>query len=770
MRRQKMKEQLTVVGKRLTRPDAPDKATGAARYTVDIKLPGMLVGKVLRSPFPHANIIKINKSRAERIPGVEAIITAEDVTEKRFNSYLSDLLVLDAVAKGDQRDERVISDKARYVGDAIAAVAAVNDKVAEEALDLIEVTYEKLPALFDPMEAIKTEAPRIHDSVENNLVRKTYPFTSGDVEKGFKEADYVVEATFRTTKQKHCVMEPSSCVAAFDYNGRLTIWSGCQMPHIGKRKIADIFDIPDGMIRWITPAAGGGFGNATSVRNEPICVALAQKTGKPVKLEYTREEQFVATISRQPVTHIARMGVKKDGAITALYTRMIENGGAYFSHSRASAIVSMCKLLALYRCPNVAADVDIVYTNMPVSGEMRGYGNPQAMWVRGQLVDMVAEKIGMDPVEFRLKNHRQIGEPGWVPTYAITSCALDECLKLGAEKIGWQNKKARAKESVVKKGLGVAINHHVSGAAPSLLEHSSVSIKLNEDGSATLALGVGETGQGILGGLAQIAAEELGLRYEDIHIVAGDTDTTPFDVGGHASRQTYAAGNAVVIAAREVKAQLLERAAKILEVSSGELDIKQGCVYAKDTPQKTVSFAEVAMDALYNLGKGTLQISGFGSFEPQGTAPPYQAVFAEVEVDTETGSVRVLKLVVAHDIGRAINPMTVEGQLEGGAVQGVGYALTEDFLIDDITGETLTDNFVTYRIPTSLDLPQIETILVEEPDPTGPLGAKSVGECAMVSIAPAIANAIYDAIGIRFTELPITPEKILKAIKQLRQL
>ncbi len=761
-----MTKELSVVGKRLPRPDAPAKATGGARYTVDIKLTGMLVGKVLRSPYPHANILKIDKSEAEKLPGVEAVITVEDVPKKRFNSYLSDLLVADATVKGDKQDEHVLSDKARYVGDAIAAVAAVNEEKAEDALKLIKVEYEELPAVFNPVEAMRPEAPKIHDFDEGNVIHKSYPLYQGDMEKGFQEADYVVEATFQTTKQKHCPMEPSACVASFDASGRVTIWSGCQMPHIGRRKIADIFDIPEGKIRWLTPPASGGFGSASSVRAEPICVALAQKSGKPVKLEYTREEEFVATISRQPVAQAGKIGVKKDGTITALQTKLILNGGAYFSHSRSSAMVSMNMFFALYRCPNIAAEADIVYTNSPVAGEMRGYGNPQAMFVLEQLVDMVAEKLRMDPVEFRLKNYKGVGEPSWMPTIPITSCALEECLELGAEKIGWKEKRARKKEGMVRRGVGVAINAHVSGAAPLLLEHSSVFIKLNEDGSANLVVGVGETGQGILGGLAQIAAEELGLRYEDIHVVAGDTDITMFDVGSHASRSAYVTGNAVLLAAREAKERLLKRAAKMLELSPDELDVRESQVYIKAAPKKGLSVAEIARDAIYNFRQDCLQISGTSSFEPKGSPPPFQAVFAEVEVDTETGEVRVLKIVIAHDIGRAINPATVEGQLEGGVMQGIGYTLIEDFIVDTGTGVTITDNFTTYKIPAALDAPEIEIILVEKPDPTGPFGAKSVGETAMISIAPAIANAIYDAVGVRITELPITPEKVLTALRE----
>jgi xanthine dehydrogenase molybdenum-binding subunit len=760
-----MGQELKIVGKRLPLPDAWAKATGTARYVADIKLPGMLIGKVLRSPYPHADILKINTSKAENLRGVEAVITHEDVPKKPFNSYLSDLLIADPVAAGDKQDEFVLNNKARYVGDAIAAVAAVNEHVAQEALELIEVEYQQLPAVFDPIEAMKPEAPKIHDFSEGNVIHRTYPFARGDLEKGFNDADHIVKITVQTGKQKHCQLEPSTFIAAFDENSRLNIWSACQMPHIGKRKLADIFEIPEGMIRWVTPAATGGFGNATSIRGEPICAALAKKTDRPVKLEYTRAEEFIGTISRQPTIQTAKMGVKNDGTITALWVNIIQDSGTYFSHSRSSAGVNLCLFFAPYRCDNIAGEVDIVYTNSPVSGEMRGYGNPQAMFTLEQLVDIAAEKIGMDPVEFRLKNHRDVGEPSWIPMVALTSCALDECLKLGAERIGWKEKKGKCNEGTLRRGVGVAINAHVSGAAPYLLEHSSVSIRLNEDGSAILVLGVADTGQGILGGLAQIAAEELGLNYEDVHIVSGDTDATLFDVGCHASRSIYAAGQAIVIAARKVKNRILDRAAKRLNTGIDELDVRDGRVYLKSDPEKSLAVAEICRDAIYSFNNECEQFTGTASFEPKESAPPFQAVFAEIELDTETGVTRVLKLVVAHDIGRAINPASVEGQLEGGAVQGLGYTLLENFIIDKKTGATVTDSFTDYKIPSTLDSPEVDVILVEQPDPTGPFGAKSVGESAMASIAPAIANAIYNAVGVRIRELPITPDKVLKALK-----
>ena len=761
-----MEHELSVVGKRLPRPDAIEKATGAARYTVDIRLPGMLIGKVLRSPYPHANILKIDKSKAEKLPGVEAIITVEDVPRELFNGTFSIYKMSPERAKGEVMDRYVLSDKARYVGDGIAAVAAINKDIAEEALGLIQVEYEKLAAVFNEIEAMRPEAPRVHDFANRNIAKHlSYPFTKGDVEKGFQEAHCVVEATFSTSKQKHCQLELDAAVASFDPKGRLTIWTPCNHVHLFRRRIADIFNIREGMVRVITPYIGGAFGGRSNFNAEPICIALARKAGKPVKLQYTSEEDFIVHMSREPFNQTGKMGVKKDGTITALQTKLISNGGAYFETSGATTSVNMLQFMGLYRCPNMAGEGEVVYTNTPVSGGMRGYGSPSAHFVLEQLVDMAAEKIGMDPVEFRLRNHKRTGEPSWWPMCPIMSCALDECLRVGAERINWKEKKAIKKEGLKRRGIGVAVMMHPSSVYALFMEHSSAFIKLDEDGSASVIISTTEQGQGSLSVLAQIAAEELGIRAEDVRVVTGDTDITMFDMGTYGSRTTHVLGAAVLRAAREAKGQLLERAGKVLKVSPSELEVKDGRIYVRIAPEIGISVAEVAKNAIYNYKGECLNISGKSSFENTSVSPAFQAAFTEVEVDTETGQVKVLKIVIAHDIGKAINPMNVEGQLEGGAVQGLGYALMEDFVIDKITGATITDSHETYKIPSVLDVPEIEVILVEKGDPAGPFGAKGVGEPGLVTIAPSVANAIYDAIGVRIADLPITPEKILKALK-----
>jgi xanthine dehydrogenase molybdenum-binding subunit len=760
-----MEQGLSVVGKRLPRIDAPAKVTGEAKYTVDIKLPGMLFGKVLRSPHAHAMILKIDKSKAEKLPGVEAVITSEDIPVKLFNSGLTDLLVPEEIAKNDPRDQYVLSDKARFVGDAIAAVAARDRKVAEEALDLIEVEYEALPAVFDVVEAMKLGAPRIHDFANGNIARHiSFPGAIGDIEKGFQEADVIIEETFNTTKQLHCPLEPSACIASFDSIGRLAIWSPTQLLYLARHKIADIFDIPEGKIRWITPFVGGSFGNALTLRAEPICIALARKTRKPVKLEYSSEEQFIATQSRQPFTIAVKMGVKNDGAITALQGKLTANSGAYYSLSGTTTNVCMAMFATLYRCPNVSVEADIVYTNIPISGGYRGYGNPQAMWALEQVVDVAAKKIGMDPVEFRLKNYRRTGDPGWTASLPIESCALEECVKLGMDKIGWQEKRGRIKEGAKRRGVGMAIQRHVSGTQPIQMTHSNIMIKMNVDGSADLMVSGCEMGQGMFGALAQIAAEEMGLQIEKVHVVTGDTDVTMFDDGQHASRTTYVIGNAIIETARQVRQQLLERASKILGTGVDDIYVRDGQIYVQGNQENKISVEDITRRATYNFEGQGRNIAGKCSYVPEGNPPPYSAVFAEVEVDINSGATKLLKIVFAHDIGRAINPTNVEGQLEGGVMHGIGYALTEEYVVNGNNGVVESNSFTNYKIPSTLDMPDTEIIIVEQPTPSGPFGAKSVGECGLNAVAPAIANAVCDATGARVRDLRITPEKILEEL------
>ena len=771
-----MSQELYVVGKRLPRPDAIEKATGAAKYTVDIKLPGMLIGKVLRSPHPHAMILKVDTSRAESLPGVVAVITREDTPKIRFTRSKGSVTIIKPEKVVE--DEMVINDKARFLGEPVAAVAAINEGIANEALELIDVEYAVLPAVFDPVEAMKPGAPRIHDSAENNVAIYT-TYIEGDVEKGFQEADCIVEETFRSSKQKVCHLEPSACIASFDKNGRLTVWSPGQHAFPFRRKTSEIFGIPEGKITWITPHVGGAFGNGQSLRAEPICIALAKKAGRPVKLEYTSEEDFVATETRQPCIMTGRIGVKKDGTITALQLKVIGNSGPYLSQCVKTTKVTLVMFGSLYRCPNVYGEGYSIYTNTVNSGGHRGYGAPQAYYVLEQLVDMACEKIGMDPLEFRLKNHRRVGDPSMYSFVSkdeklgietrkpmpIESCQLPECIKRGAEQIGWKEKRMAKKEGTIRRGVGMACYIYLSSAFPVDFQHSSVFIKFNEDGSANLVVSACDFGQGILASLAQIAAEELGLRAEDIRITSGNTDITMYDTGQYSSRSCYIIGNSVLGAARLAKQRLLERAAQIIGEPADKLDIKDRQVYVKTAPEKRIPVAEVTWQAMYDADNFS-NISAKYAWQPTSNAYPFQAAFAEVEVDTESGQVKLLKIVTGQDIGRAINPITAEGQVQGGGIQAIDMALYSDFVTKP-TGELESTNFTNYKVCTTLDIPEFEVILIEEPTPTGPFGAKSVGESGTIAIAPAIYNAIYDAVGVRVKDMPVTPEKIIEGLLAL---
>jgi xanthine dehydrogenase molybdenum-binding subunit len=495
---------------------------------------------------------------------------------------------------------------------------------------------------------------------------------------------------------------------------------------------------------------------------------LAKVAGKPVKVMVTREEDFRGWNSRTEQRQTIRVGVTKDGTITAIEQRVLSDAGAYLSHSGTISAVNMQSTLGLFRSPVVSGKATIVYTNNPTSSGMRGYGNPEGSFVLQQVIDMAAEKCGMDPVEFRLKNVKGTGEPSMWEPQPLTSCALPECIRRGAEAIGWKEKWqgwGAKKEGRYRRGIGMSVQTHASGAGGFLLEHSTASMKLNEDGSAQLLVSPCEMGQGILGVLAQIAAEAAGLRYEDIHVVTGDTDVTLFDIGTHASRSTYAIGNAVLDAGTRVKTAILERAARKLGADPEELDVRGGRLYVRGRLEESLSVADIAHEGIYDYGTDARHIMAVGKHQSLRHCPNFQAGFAEIEVDVETGVIKVLKLVIAHDIGRAINPLTVEGSLEGGAAQGVGYALTEDLLVDKRTGEVLTDSFATYKMLSVLDMPEVQVILIEEPDPTGPFGAKGVGETGITNVAPSIANALYDATGVRIHSLPMTPEKVLVALR-----
>ena len=743
-----MSEKLLVVGKSVPKIDAIELAKGKAEFADDIKLLGMLHAKILRSPYAHARIKRIDVSKAEELPGVEKVITFKDVPRVPYNPS--------GYYYHEPKDRYVLDEKVRFVGEPVAVVAAVDEDTAEEALGLIDVEYEEIPAVFDPEEAMKPGAPRIHDVDRNIAAHITNEW--GDTEKGFENADYVFEDRYETQRQQHCPLEPHACVATYEL-GKLTIWLTTQIPFQVRKTLAEILNIPLHRIRVINSFVGGGFGGKDEIVLEPICALLAMKTGKPAKIRFTREEEFCAATTRHPCIVELKTGVKKDGTLVARHIKVILNTGAYASHGPSVAGAMSVREIGLYKSPNVKFEAYCTYTNTPVAGAFRGYGNPQQSFAVESQLDTIAEKLRIDPVELRLKNIIRSGDINLGTGLKIESCGLEECIRKAAERIGWKRgAKEPGRNTGRKRGMGIACSMHNSGAAPYLKEFSSSIVKVNEDGTINLLTGVIDLGTGSSTTLAQIVAEELGMRLEDVTVARRDTEVVPADRGTYASGSIYIGGEAARRAAVDAKNQLLEKAAKMLGMKNGDLEIVNGNIRVKERPEIKKSIGEVS---------GEEPIIGRATYVPPGNAPSFGAQCVEVEVDTERGNIRIPRFAYAHDVGRAINPAIVEGQIEGGAAMGIGYALIEELLLDE-RGRALNPGFIDYKIPAARDVPEIEPIIVESIEPTGPFAAKGVGEPALVPTAPAIANAIYHATGIRIKELPITSEKILRAIKKLR--
>jgi 4-hydroxybenzoyl-CoA reductase alpha subunit len=735
-----------------------EKATGEAIYLPDMKLPGMLYGKVLRSPHPHARILHIHTEKAERLKGVRGVVTAKDTPMIRF-------CIIPQLANKPP----LAIDKVRFIGDEIAAVAAEDEDTAEEALDLIAIEYEELPAVYDPVEAMKPEAPKIHEEENNVAAHIVREF--GNIETGFKEAQYIFEDEFVLPGVTHCCLEPRGCLASVSRSGRVMVWSTTQTTHTLRPRLAHVLGIPVGKVRVILARMGGGFGSRLDMDSiDPIAVVLSKKTGRPVRVVNTRDEEFVSSRIRYPMTIHLKTGVRKDGTISAMETRVITDNGAYNNQGTSVTGGIGTKITYLWAIPNTKLDAYVVYTNKPFGGAFRGYGNPQITFALESQMDIIAEKIGLDRVEIRTRNANKPNTMVASRSH-ISSCGLTECIQEAAQAVGW----GRSREK--NRGIGIACLMHTGGGSKVFFggntNYSDSYIKMTNDGTIEVLTGACDLGQGSDTVMAQIAAEVLGLRMEDVQVVSADTGTTPQCLGAWASRQTYVGGNAVLRAAEEVRRQLLRVASDLLEVNSEDLELKDGRVSVKGFPERGMILGELASYCYQNgiplASRGFWDdpvspkpdpITGFGG-SPTFT---FGAQAVEVEVDSQTGQVRILKFVAAHDIGTAINPMASEGQIEGGVLQGIGYALMEEMVWDD--GVLLNPNFQDYKVPYIWDAPEMKTILIESNDPDGPFGAKGIGEAPLIPTAAAVANAVYDAIGVRVKELPITPEKILKYLKE----
>ncbi|UCG66034.1 MAG: molybdopterin-dependent oxidoreductase [Deltaproteobacteria bacterium] len=751
-----MKDRLSVAGKSLPRIDALDKVTGRAKYGIDLRVDDMLHAKLLRSPYPHARVKAIDTTRAENHPRVRAISTIEEVP--RVVGYWWNLRTEKAMKRMYLQDNVV-----RFRGDPVLGVAAEDEESAQEALSLIDVEYEQLPALFDPIEAIKEDHVKIHEG-GNIAIHVAKKF--GNVDQGFKQADYVFENRFVTSKQKHATIEPiGTAIADYDRSGRLTVYTSTQLPHWSRIYLAGALGLPVNRVRVIKPYTGGAFGGRCGLIHglEVMCCFLSRKAGRPVKMSFSREEDFEATEARHPFIIELKTGVTKDGILTANSIKLFLDVGGYGTHYIGVLADALSTGVGLYRCPNVTFEGYCVYTNKSLNGAFRGYGNPQMNFAQESQMDMIAEKLAMDPVGFRVKNYRGLGEIDPVFDVPIRSDGMKECLTKGAKRFGWSKKRARKMaEGTKRRGVGMSCLQHGTGARFGLPDPASAIVMLNADGSANLVTAAADDGQGNRTVLAQIAAEELGMPLEQISVSDTDTDVAPLDGGTHGSRQTYCGGLAVKRAAADAKMALLQFASQHLNVDEKNLEIKDGVVYDVKDRSTNIRVGDLMRKVQIEDLSRCEQIIGNASGVAPAMPPTFGAHFAEVEVDMETGEVYVVRLVGAFDVGRAINPAHVEGQIIGGETMGIGYALTEGLIIED--GKIVNNNFTDYRMLRACDVPQIDAIIVESNEPTGPFGAKGIGESTMVGTAAAIANAIYDAIGVRMKELCITQEKILEAI------
>ena len=748
---------LRVVGQRVPFVDARDKVTGKAEYVSDIRLPGMLFGKILRSPLPHAQILDINISAAKKVKGVKAIITGKDVPREKFGAIIADENIL-------------ATDKVRFVGDEVAAVAAIDEDAAEEALSMIKVSYRELSAVFDMMEAMADGAPLIHDKEKNIAYHTVYK--QGDVDAAMAEADDVIEEEFTTSLVYQAYLEPMGGVASVDSSGSITIWAGLQNPGPSKEIYARALGLKPDQLRIIVPHYGGGFGAKMAHKIHPLAAIMSMYAGLPVYLVNSRREDFAAGVPRMPMIIKVKLGIKKDGTITAKDVRIVGDNGAYTNLGPAIINTASYRIDALYaRIRNLRTVSDLVYTNKAPTSAFRGFGNNQMHFAMESMLDIAAERTGLDPLEIRLRNVSRAGDVnpyGW----RIKSCGIGECLIKVTENIDWQKKRTQKRFG---HGVGLAGCVHVSGNRSFKKEYdgSSAMVRIDENGLAFVYTGETDLGQGCKTVFAQIAAEELGFPLECVKVPMVDTDISPLGLGTFGSRVTFLGGNAVKRAAADARQQLLAAAGFILKELPEKLTVAGRNIAVKGAGTK-ISVCEVMQH--YVCSHAGTHIVGLGHFVPEAEYPdqnkygnisgayPFAANAMEVEVDTETGRVKLLHISAAHDLGKAINPMAAEGQIEGGVAQGIGYALMEDLIY--MNGKVANDHFLDYQIPTFPDMPPIKTFLVETSDRDGPFGAKAVGEPSLIPSVPAIANAIYDAVGVRIRDLPITPEKILKALAE----
>lgn len=749
-----------IVGKAVPQVTALEKVQGRALYTGDLKLPGMLHAKVLRSPYPHARILRIDSRAAAALPGVKAVVTGADTPARMWG-----------VA---HKQQRVLAcDKVRFAGEEVAAVAAVSEDIARDALDLIEVEYEELPALLDPERALEADAPQVHDG-HGNLVKEIH-IARGDVEAGFAAADLVHEDTYALHSQYPGYMEPMATLASVDGNGRLTVWTSTQSVFLARSRLAEALDRPASSIRVIQATVGGGFGGKiVEERSSLIAAFLATRVNRPVRLVNNRLEDFQSGCFSVPCRLWLKMGMTRDGRITAKDVRILADSGAYAGLAPEVMLVTAMRSDNMHRLQNVRSVANLVYTNTMPRGAFRGFGGTQMAFALNSHLSMMADKLGLDPFEIHRCNAIRAGEMS-VHGWKLGSTGLRECLDQVHDGIRWDEKRHQPKDKGVRRrGIGMAAAMHVSGNRTlGNWDGSTVVLKVNEDGRAFISSAESDMGQGANTVMAQICADALGIPLAHVTVLPPDTDTSPYCLGSLASRVTINGGNAVLQAAREAKTQILDAASGLLGCPADDLELDEGMVRSRTKSNATAALPQVCRYHIFRHGgEGILVRSTYDpptvmmDAEYYGNIAPgysFAAQAVEVEVDIETGRVTLLDSCLADDCGKAINPMAVHGQTNGAAVQAIGWTLYENLQFED--GRLSNGNFADYTMPTADSVPPLQAGIVESDEPNGPLGAKGASETAILPGAPAIANAIYDAVGVRITELPITPEKILAALR-----
>ncbi|MEN8007047.1 MAG: molybdopterin cofactor-binding domain-containing protein [Candidatus Krumholzibacteriota bacterium] len=760
---------MKVVGRNVTKIDAFKLARGEPVFTDDFHREGMLYAKVLRSPHPHAKILNVNASAALELDGVVDVIWHRDV------KAIPHTRAGQSHPEPSPYDTLVLPPKARFIGDRVAVVVAESAAQATAALARLEVEYEELPALTDMDEALAETEVLIHEEPDPRGISEAGATNVaaridkqvGDVDAALKDCDLVVTRTYYLPRVQASHIEPHVSIAWIDEDDRLIVRTSTQVPFHLRRMLARILEIPEARIRVIKPRVGGGFGDKQELVIEDLVSVLALRTGRPVRLEFTREEELTAARYRHPQRITMTTGVMNDGTIVANRMHVLADTGAYGSHALTVQGNTGQKVLPMYPAANIHFQVDCVYTNNPISGAFRGYGAPQGCFALESHIDEVALELGMDRLELRKKNHIKLGDTDPLSAKlgegkeglvrVVNSTGLDKAIELGCEAIGW-GKKSEPSAPHLKRGLGMALAMQGSGIAG--VDWGGATVKLNDDGSVNLSVGATDIGQGSDTVLAQMCAEELGIPYDKVIILSSDTDLTPFDVGAYASSTTYVSGGAVVKAAAEVRGQLAGVLGAHWECGPEEIVFSDGRVTGPR--EQSMTMGDVALFALY---EAKIQPMATASHMSDDSPPPFAAQFAEVEVDTETGQVHLRRFVSAVDCGTPIHPRLAEGQIEGAVAQGLGYALFEEVLLDR-TGRVLNPNFLDYKIASSLDVPDMVTILVSTDEPTGPYGAKAAGEVPIDGPAPAIVNAIRDAVGVRMYRIPATSERVWRGLKE----